>query len=189
MSERVAASRELTVSIGTRHTPAVTPIGEGVYAISYSGEGSVTTHLSYMMTIPQEIGDVQKDIGLAEQGSFILSSKNPESSAPSYALPANPEYPKEILEEFGSRGWLSTKPHHLDYDNAAFLIIGESSGLDHVEAKSQDEKDENKETPVEEMEELEHENEIRIEHMKGDDTIFADLGVAKKNYPAVKTTW
>ncbi|KAI7503284.1 hypothetical protein KC367_g1740 [Hortaea werneckii] len=178
-----------TKTTGTRHTPPVTPIGEGVYAISYSGQGRATTHLSYMMTIPQEIGDVQKDVGLREQGSFILSTKNPHSSAPANAIPAAPEYPKDILDEFGSRGWLPTKPQHLDYANACTLLIGESSALDALEAKPQDAQDENKETPVEEIEKLEHEDEIRIEHMKGDDTVYADLGISKKDYPTVKSTW
>ncbi|RMZ18635.1 hypothetical protein D0862_00118 [Hortaea werneckii] len=178
-----------TKTTGTRHTPPVTPIGEGVYAISYSGQGRATTHLSYMMTIPQEIGDVQKDVGLREQGSFILSTKNPNSSAPANAIPAAPEYPKDILDEFGSRGWLPTKPQHLDYANACTLLIGESSALDALEAKPQDAQDENKETPVEEIQKLEHEDEIRIEHMKGDDTVYADLGISKKDYPTVKSTW
>ncbi|KAI7318916.1 hypothetical protein KC315_g9901 [Hortaea werneckii] len=178
-----------TKTTGTRHTPPVTPIGEGVYAISYSGQGRATTHLSYMMTIPQEIGDVQKDVGLREQGSFILSTKNPNSSAPANAIPAAPEYPKDILDEFGSRGWLPTKPQHLDYANACTLLIGESSALDALEAKPQDAQSENKETPAEEIEKLEHEDEIRIEHMKGDDTVYADLGISKKDYPTVKSTW
>ncbi|GAB1725082.1 hypothetical protein NU195Hw_g6804t1 [Hortaea werneckii] len=178
-----------TKTTGTRHTPPVTPIGEGVYAISYSGQGRATTHLSYMMTIPQEIGDVQKDVGLREQGSFILSTKNPNSSAPANAIPAAPEYPKDILDEFGSRGWLPTKPQHLNYANACTLLIGESSALDALEAKPQDAQDENKETPVEEIQKLEHEDEIRIEHMKGDDTVYADLGISKKDYPTVKSTW
>ncbi|KAI7596722.1 hypothetical protein KC343_g17022, partial [Hortaea werneckii] len=63
------------------------------------------------------------------------------------------------------------------------------SALDALEAKPQDAQDENKETPVEEIQKLEHEDEIRIEHMKGDDTVYADLGISKKDYPTVKSTW
>lgn len=175
-----------TKTVGTRHTPAVTPIGEGVYAISSTGSGRTTTHLSYMLTVPQEIGDVQEDVGLSDQGSWVLSTKNPESSSPANAsLPQGPDYPKEIMEEFGSRGWLPTRPDHLEYANAQILLIGESSGLDAVNG----EKDGKKETPQEEIEKLEHEDELRIEHMQGDDTVFADLGISKKDYPKVMTTW
>lgn len=157
--------------------------------MSSTGEGRTTTHLSYMMTIPQQIGEVQTDVGLGDQGSFILSTKNPESGAPANAIPATPEYPKEMIEEFASRGWLPTKPQHLDYANACVLLIGESSALDALAAKPQDAEDDNKETPAEEIKKLEHEDEIRIEHMKGDDTVYVDLGISKKEYPSVKSTW
>ena len=57
--------------------------------------------LQSRLTIPNEIGEVQKDVGLAEKGSFVLSVKNPESSAPANAqLPQGAEYPKEIIDEF-----------------------------------------------------------------------------------------
>ncbi|KAK4549003.1 hypothetical protein LTR36_008776 [Oleoguttula mirabilis] len=179
-----------TKTVGTRHTPAVTPIGEGVYALSSTGSGRTTTHLSYMLTIPQEIGEVQKDVGLANQGSFALSTKNPETSSPANAsLPQGPKYPKEIMEEFGSRGWLPTTPEHLNYANAQFILIGESSGLDVLNGAQDGEKDDKKETPQEEIEKLEQEDEIRVEHMQGDNTVYADLGISKKDYPSVMTTW
>ncbi|KAK4555988.1 hypothetical protein LTR86_006684 [Recurvomyces mirabilis] len=176
-----------TKTTGTRHTPEVTPIGEGVYAMTWTGSGRTTNHLSYMLTIPQKIGELQKDVGIAEKGSFVLSSKNPNASQPSYAaLPQKPDFPKEIQEEFGSLGWLPTKPEHLNYANAQFLLIGEDfTG----EGTQKDEKDDNKETPAEELEKLEHEDELRVEHLKGDDTVFADLGISAKDYPSVKTTW
>ena len=177
-----------TKTTGTRQTPEVTPIGEGVYALTSSGEGRATNRLSYMLTIPQEIGEVQKDVGLAEKGSFVLSAKNPTTAQPSYAsLPQGPDFPKEIIDEFGGRGWLPAKPEHLNYANAQFLLIGESDF--HAEGTEKDAKDDKKETPEEELEKLEHEDELRIEHLKGDDTVFEDLGISAKEYPSVKTTW
>ncbi|KAK0249556.1 hypothetical protein B0A54_15944 [Friedmanniomyces endolithicus] len=176
-----------TQTVGTRHTPDVTPIGEGVYAITYTGSGRTTNHLSYMLTIPQEIGQVQEDVGIAEKGSFVLSAKNPNAKQPSYAaLPQSAEFPKELLDEFGSLGWLPARPEHLNYANAQVLLIGEDFN---GEGTDKDEKDESKETPVEELEKLEHEDELRIQHLKGDDTVYLDLGISAKDYPSVKTTW
>jgi len=176
-----------TKTTGTRHTPEVTPIGEGVYAITYTGSGRTTNHLSYMLTIPQELGEVQKDVGIAEKGSFVLSAKNPTAKQPSYAaLPQSPDFPKEILDEFGSLGWLPARPEHLNYANAQVLLIGEDFN---GEGTQKDENDDSKETPVEELEKLEHEDELRIEHLKGDDTVYLDLGISAKDYPSVKTTW
>lgn len=84
-----------TKTKGTRHTPAATPIGEGVYAITTTGRES---HLVYMLTIPQKLGEVQKALKVKEQGSFIISTKNPKYPAPASArLPKGPEYPKEYV--------------------------------------------------------------------------------------------
>ncbi|PSK56711.1 hypothetical protein B9Z65_6335 [Elsinoe australis] len=179
-----------TKTTGVRQTPPVTPIGEGVYAITSTGNRG-ETHLAYMLTVPQEPGNMQTDMGIDSKGSFILSLKNPEVKGPANAsLPQKPDYPKEFIDEFRNRGWMPVEPKHLDYANAQMLLIGESleSGSA-LEATKKDENDDKKETPGEELEKLEHEDEIRIKHLKGDDTIFADLGISKKDYPDVATTW
>ena len=60
------------------------------------------------------------------------------------------------------------EPSLLDYENTQFLLIGESRGIDNaLQAQDGDEKKEDRETPHEEMEKLEHEDEIRVQHLKG----------------------
>ena len=82
-----------TKTAGNRHSPAATPVGEGVYTISSTGRDS---HLSYMLTIPSEISEVQKDVGIKEKASFSVSVKNPKyPSPPGASLPKDPEYPQE----------------------------------------------------------------------------------------------
>jgi hypothetical protein len=89
----MSASDYATNTAGTSHRPAVTPTGEGIYAITTTGRES---HLAYILTIPSELGQVQKDIGLRERGSFVTSIKNPEYKGPAYAsLPKGPDYPKK----------------------------------------------------------------------------------------------
>ncbi len=86
-------SEKETKTLGIRHTPPVTPIGEGVYAITMTGRDS---HLAYMLTIPEELGEVQEEMGLQKKGSFIVSTRNPETPAPSNAqLPQGPTFSKE----------------------------------------------------------------------------------------------
>jgi hypothetical protein len=88
-----SGSTNETKTQGTRVTPPVAPVGEGVYCIT-SIERS--THLVYMLTIPGEPGEAQDDLGLRSKGSFIISVKNPARGGPSYAsLPKGPEFPKE----------------------------------------------------------------------------------------------
>lgn len=198
-----------TKTTGTNHTPNVTLVGEGVYAMTRTGGGQGTTHLAYMLTVPSSPGEVQEDIGIKDKGSFVISLKNPESSGPANAqLPQGPDYPSEFIEEFGGRGWMPAEPKHIDYANAQILMIGESfDGSNNLEANPKDQKDDAKELPEEEIKKLESEDEQRIEHMKGellscpilgsefvansaagDDTVFADLGVSKKDY-GITTTW
>lgn len=179
-----------TATVGTRTTPPITPMGEGVYAITSTGTRS-ESHLAYMLTIPQEPGEMQEDVGIRSKGSFIMSLKNPTVKGPSYATLDQPaEFPKEVIDEFSGRGWMPAQPKHLDYANAQFLLIGESLDDSHaLEATSKDQKSDKKETPQEEIEKLEHEDELRVEHLKGDDTVFEDLGLSHKEYPSVPTTW
>ena len=91
--EFLSASDYDTKTAGTRHTPAATPIGEGVYAITSTGRES---HLAYILTIPQDLSEVQKDIGLEAKGSWVTSVKNPQYKGPAQAqLPKDPEFPQE----------------------------------------------------------------------------------------------
>ncbi len=89
----LAASDYATKTAGARHTPSATPIGEGVYAITKRGHES---HLAYILTIPSELGEVQKDVGLQERASFVTTVKNPQYSGPvNTNLPQGPSYPPE----------------------------------------------------------------------------------------------
>ncbi|MCJ1462774.1 hypothetical protein MMC07_001377 [Pseudocyphellaria aurata] len=183
-----ASSDYTTKTAGTRHTPSATPIGEGVYAITTTGRES---HLAYILTIPSELSEVQKDVGLQERGSFVTSVKNPQYSGPANAtLPEGPKYPQEILDEFRSLRWMPLQPKLLDYVNTQFLVIGHA-GNDFEKATEQQPVDEkhDKDTPLEEMEKLEQEDELRVEHLKGDDSVFVDLGLSSKEYPKIQTTW
>ena len=92
----LSSSDYATKTAGARHAPAAAPIGEGVYAITSTGEGRGQTHLAYMLTRPEEVGEVQDGVGLKKQGSYITSAKNPTAPAPTGAsLPKGAEYPKE----------------------------------------------------------------------------------------------
>jgi hypothetical protein len=89
-----AANEYETKTQGTRRTEPVTPLAEGVYAITRTEDR--TTHLVYSTTIPSELGEVQEDLGIKAQGSFIISVKNPERSGPASAsLPQKPDFSKE----------------------------------------------------------------------------------------------
>ncbi|KAF1835043.1 tetrapyrrole biosynthesis, uroporphyrinogen III synthase [Decorospora gaudefroyi] len=182
----MGANEYETKTQGTRRTEPVAPIAEGVYAITRTEDR--TTHLVYSTTIPSELGEVQEDLGIKDQGSFIMSVKNPERSGPPAGqLPQKPDFPKEIIDEFRGLAWVEVKPKYLDYEYCQILLIGENTEKA-VEPTQKDQKHD-KETPKEEIEKLEHEDELRVEHLHGDDSVYDDLKISKKEYPQVPTTW
>jgi hypothetical protein len=192
-----------TQTQGTRRNDPVTPVAEGVYLITRTEDA--TTHLVYSTTIPSEIGEVQEDLGIKNQGSFVISVKNPERSGPASAsLPQKPDFSKEIIEEFRGLAWSEVKPKYLDHEYCQILLIGENTDKA-VEPTKKNEKHD-KETPKEEIEQLEHEDELRVQHLKGrpgdlrcttafadplpgGDSVFEDLKISKDEYPKLPTTW
>jgi hypothetical protein len=159
----MSASDYPTKTRGTSHSPPVTPVAEGVYAITTTGRES---HLAYITTIPDTLGEVQKDIGLRDSGSFVVSAKNPKYPGPANAsLSTPPEYPDDIMEEFRDLRWMPLQPKLLDYVNTQFLLIGESVEKA-TEGLPRDEK-QGKDGVLEEMERLEGEDEVRVRHLKG----------------------
>lgn len=168
--------------------PAVTPIAEGIYALTTTGRES---HLAYFITVP-EIGEVQKSMGLNKKGSFVISTKNPETPAPGNAGLDNPaKYPAEVMEKFRGLRWLPTLPEHLGYEATQMLMIGEGQGDVEKATKKleRDDRDGKKEAPEEEMELLGEEDERRVRGLGENDAIWDDLGVSSKSYPDMQTTW
>jgi len=187
--EFLSSSDYETKTAGTRHTPAPAPFGEGVYAITTTGRES---HLAYIITLPEKLGDLQETMGLKQKGSFIISSKNPKYEGPSYArLPEGPKYPKEIIDEFRALRWLPTKPEHLNYANAQILLIGESQGLEKALEPQEEDQKEGKEEPEEALEHLEEEDLKRMRDLPGDQSasVFADLTIRASDYPKLQTTF
>ncbi|WYZ45001.1 hypothetical protein EsH8_VIII_000317 [Colletotrichum jinshuiense] len=189
LREQFLSSTDNETKAGTSHSPAATPAGEGVYVITTTGRES---HLAYILTLPSDLGEVQNDLGLKQQGSFILSTKNPKFPGPANArLPEAPDFTQKIKEEFRDLRWMPSKPEHLDFAHAQILMIGESSGIDKaVEPRKKDVKD-GKDDPREVLEEIEDEDTKRMEHLAGDDSasIFADLQARAKDYPKLQTTF
>jgi hypothetical protein len=175
----------------TRHRPAATPFGEGVYSITTTGKAS---HLAYILTTPESPGEIQKELGLADRGSYLVSVKNPSQKGPpnTQITGKSPDYPEKIMKEFRNLRWMPLQPSLLDYEGTQFLLMGEDYGKleKAVEEPPEVEKqNKEKETPLEELEKLEGEDEIRVHHLKTDDPVFDDLHLSSKGYKALQTSW
>jgi hypothetical protein len=105
------------------------PAGEGVYALARHGNH---THLLYTLELPVEPDEVQRELHIEKQGSYLLSVKNPAAgSPPSVGLEEErkAEFPKELQERFGSRRFIALEsPEFLDYEGAELLVMGSDEG-------------------------------------------------------------
>lgn len=119
-----------TKTRGERTRPAARPAGEGVYAIVRHGDH---THLVYELELPTEGRDVQRALNIREEGSYIISVKNPETPSPrSTGLDEHQEadYPQRLQERFENRRFISVDPpDFLNYEGAELLLVGASGDL------------------------------------------------------------
>ncbi|KAJ5769260.1 hypothetical protein N7520_003819 [Penicillium odoratum] len=183
----VASSTYQTATRGERTTEEARPYAEGVYAITLAKKSS---HLAYEVTIPANIGEIQENFGLYQRGSWIVQSKNPKfPGPPSGQLPKAAAYPKSVLEKFGDLRWVPLQPEFINYPNAQILMIGGAMNSWGKAATAEGNKPLGEPEPGQELERLAEENEHRIEHLQGNETVFQDLGMHAKKYRTLPTTW
>ena len=124
MDEPGAETRE-TKTRGKRTRPAAQPAGEGVYTIVRHGDH---THLAYVLELPGEGKDVQRALNIREEGSYIISVKNPEKPSPRGAgleEHEEAEFPKQLQERFKDRRFINVDPpEFMNYEGAELLFIG-----------------------------------------------------------------
>jgi hypothetical protein len=119
-----------TKTRGHRHQPAARAAAEGVYRLVRHGDH---THLVYALERPLEPGKVQRDLGIHEEASYIISVKNPSKPSPKNAgLPKRDaaQFPKKLQKLFAHRKFASVEtPELLDHEGAELLLIGASDDV------------------------------------------------------------
>jgi hypothetical protein len=131
-------TREL-LSDEFRKGDAARPVGEGKYAIVKHHQNH--TELAYILEMPTEPGEAQKELGIEKEASYIVSIINPRKPAASSVTDGGkypsteeiPMYPEELLKEFGDNDTfvsLSRDIRFLDYQNAQVILTGARQGRD-----------------------------------------------------------
>jgi hypothetical protein len=123
---REALSGDLysTKTRGERSVPPARPAGEGVYRLLSHNDH---THLVYALELPRQQGEVQKELQIEPQASYIISIKNPDAPA-APAIGTRPSrqvhFPKYLQETFrGRRFSEANPPEFLDREGAEFVMI------------------------------------------------------------------
>jgi hypothetical protein len=105
---------------GERKEMPAEAVGEGRYVLAQHGDHG---HLAYALGLPKKPEKLQKDLGIEEEGNYVISVRNPEEG--SQMTDKTPDYPKSIKDEFGGAKFAKKlDPKMLDYENSEFILIG-----------------------------------------------------------------
>src|SRR2546423_6495895 len=119
-----------------RKGDAARPVGEGKYAIV---QHQNHTELAYILEMPKEPGEAQRELGIEKEASYIVSVINPKKPAASSTVDGGkypsteeiPMYPEELLKGFNDSDIfvpLSRDTRLIDYQNAQILLTGAREG-------------------------------------------------------------
>jgi hypothetical protein len=112
-----------------RKGDAARPVGEGNYAIvSHQNHAE----LAYILELPKEPGEAQKELGIEKEASYIITVINPVKPVPGGYPSADqsPQYPDSIQQEFRDDENFIPLTRNLDlvnYQNAQIILIGDTS--------------------------------------------------------------
>src|SRR5215211_1577276 len=117
-----------------RKGDAARPVGEGKYAII---EHQNHTELAFILEMPQEIGEAQKELGIQKEATYIITVINPYkpvSEGYTTAEAERPKYPKDVQNYLtkteGKFIPLSQNLTLINYQNAQIILIGAREGKD-----------------------------------------------------------
>jgi hypothetical protein len=114
-----------TATRGERHLSPARPAGEGVYVIARHDDH---THLAFALELPEQPGDVQQDLNIPSEGSYIVTVKNPDVTSPpglGLADQTRPDLPKRLHEAFGGRRFIPADPPDLlDREGIELVLVG-----------------------------------------------------------------
>jgi hypothetical protein len=110
------------------------PVGEGKYAIVKHQNHA---ELAYILELPKEPGEAQKELGIEKEASYIVTVINPTKPIPEGYPSADqsPQYPDSIQQEFKEAENfipLSRNLELVNYQNAQIILIGAREGKDAI---------------------------------------------------------
>jgi len=131
-----------------RSGDAARPVGEGKYAIVKHQDHA---ELAYILEMPEEPGDAQRELGIEKEASYIISVINPKVPVPE-GYPSSeepPNYPESVLNEFRDNEnfiSLARDLRFIDFQNAQIILVGSREGRDVIQKEFGIDIDEEKET-------------------------------------------
>ena len=131
-----------------RKGDAARPVGEGKYAIVKHHDHA---ELAYVLEMPEEPGEAQRELAIEKEASYIVSIINPKVPVPA-GYPSSeepPNYPESILKEFDeSENFISLARdlRFINFQNAQMILVGAREGRDVIQKEFGIDIEEEKET-------------------------------------------
>jgi hypothetical protein len=131
-----------TKTRGEREEPRARPAGEGVYALVRHGSH---VNLAYSLELPKHPGEVQQELDVKPEASYIIAVKNPEQPSPrgvGLAESQRADLPKRQQQKFRHRRFVDADPQLLDHKGTELVLIGADEDVPgelNVDLKSEDE--------------------------------------------------
>lgn len=120
LREELSGKEYGTKTRGEQQEMAALAVGEGRYAFAQHGDHS---HIAYQIELPKKPKEIQKELNIESEGSYIMSVRNPKMG--DFMTDEKPDYPDEIIDEFGDQKFAKKiQPDMLDYEHAEFILIG-----------------------------------------------------------------
>lgn len=146
LKERLNGREYETKTVGTRHIGPSRVAGYGTYILhsapapdapqgSKNMSAVYETHLAYALEVPHELGKVQHDLRIEDEGSFTLQVKNPDAPSTNPAVrnlksSEKPQLPKPLRALFTTRYIPANPPSLLNYSGAELLFIPSSKSVE-----------------------------------------------------------
>jgi len=113
-----------TKTRGERMVGSMRLAGLGEYQLIRHGKH---THLVYELTLPERRSEVQRDLNIEREASYIISIKNPNAPAPQGAgleSGQKAELPQRLQDLFKGRRFINADPPELlDYKGVEIVLI------------------------------------------------------------------
>ena len=89
-------------------------------------------HLAYRLALPAQLGEVQHDLRIEPEASYVIAVRNPEVSSPpgvGLSSRAAPRYPRSLQDRFAGRRFATLDPAFLDHEGTDLVLIGSAADV------------------------------------------------------------
>lgn len=186
ITKKLEPAKYETKTLGERHLAGCRPCGCGMYSIVHHLEGkyksSTHTHIAYVMEVPEKLGEVQKAFQIHQEGSFIVTVKNPQGTQGRGLSPSQrADYPKSLQDSFGTKKFIPAEPTTLlDYDGVELILIGAKDDIVDDLGKPAEDLEEAAEEEEKEEEKKHHDHRCNL----AEEQVYHNMHMRHKTHPA-----